>query len=108
MESFNTKISEEAASAASNPNDLGSSKQESEGMVVRHGAGFRVVRAAGSVDPQADVVAASGQVTEQQERQPVALLSKTFAGSWQVRFLRASQQQQCKKTPWTWEFHQAH
>jgi hypothetical protein len=103
VDTFNTIISEEAASAATLPADLGSSKQGSEELVVRHGAGFRVVRPAGMADPQADAaadsssaagavagsVAAAGaagqQQQQQQQQQSVALLRQDFASKVKVR-----------------------
>jgi hypothetical protein len=99
VDTFNTIISEEAASAATLLGDLNSGKQESGEMVVRHGAGFRVVRPAGTKDPTADVTAADsssasaaaaaagggvgqqGQQAQQlqQQAQAVSLLRQEFA-----------------------------
>lgn len=103
VDSFNTIISEEAASAATLPADLGSSKQASGEFVVRHGAGFRVVRPAGVPDPHADAAADDGSTTattaaaaggggidaarvqQQQQQQSVALLRQDFASRAKVR-----------------------
>lgn len=99
VDTFNTIISEEAASAATLLGDLNSGKQESGEMVVRHGAGFRVVRPAGTKDPTADVTAADSssasaaaaaagggqqgqqaqQLQLQQQAQAVSLLRQEFA-----------------------------
>lgn len=103
VDSFNTIISEEAASAATLPADLGGSKQASGEFVVRHGAGFRVVRPAGVPDPHADAAADDGSTTAtaaaaaagggggvdaatgQQQQQSVALLRQDFASRAKVR-----------------------
>jgi hypothetical protein len=99
VDTFNTIISEEAASAATLLGDLNSGKQESGEMLVRHGAGFRVVRPAGTKDPTADVTAADSssasaavaaaaagsgsgqqeQQAQQQQPQVVSLLRQEFA-----------------------------
>jgi hypothetical protein len=100
VDTFNTIISEEAASAATLPADVGSSKQGSEELVVRHGAGFRVVRPVGMADPQADAAAAdssasagaaagsaaaAGAAGHQEQQQSVALLRHDFASRVKVR-----------------------
>jgi hypothetical protein len=99
VESFNTIISEEAAGAAALLADAGSSKQEAGEVVVRHGAGFRVVRPAGMADPHADAAATDGttraaasasasgaaEPAEQQQQQKLALLRQDFASKLKVR-----------------------
>jgi hypothetical protein len=102
VESFNTIISEEAAGAAALLADAAtSSKQEAGEVVVRHGAGFRVVRPAGMADPHADAAAADGSTRaaaaavdvpvaaapaehRQQQQQKLALLRQDFASKLKV------------------------
>lgn len=61
-------------------------------MVVRHGAGFRVVRPAGTPDPHADVIAATSSsgpdataVQSAEQQQAVQLLRQDIASRVKVR-----------------------
>lgn len=121
VESFNTIISEEAAGAAAHPADISGSKQESGEVVVRHGAGFRVVRPAGVPDPHADAAAADGKSSStagataaaaapaaagaagsaEQQQQKLALLQQDFASKLKVSIrgslLTGSTARDCKR-----------